>query len=59
MEPLARAAQLRANATGVPLPLVAKILKELKEIGASDDAGWRRLRDAYLSAAREDLEKRP
>ncbi len=57
MEPLARAAQLRANATAgpVPAPLREEIRAKLAELGATDPAGWDRLRDAYVAAAREDL----
>lgn len=57
MVPLTRAVQLRANATtGVPVP---GIREELEAVGATDEAGWRRLRDEFLLAVREDLGDAP
>lgn len=60
MKPLTRAAQLRANATSGAgdAAFHQAIRDELQSLGAHEADGWERLRAAYLSAARVDLDRR-
>lgn len=60
MQPLTRAVALRANATSgaADASMRQAIRDDLRALGAEAPEGWERLWEAYLAAARADLEAR-